>query len=170
MLIEGLAVVLIDMQYGFLKHFDYEVVEGLILHQQKVIRFCAKEDIPLIIVSYRMFGETVKEIKDLIKKVPRVFSLTKSDDDAFLGTRLDEMLKNLKTRNLVLMGIMSDACVKKTAKSAVELGYKIFTCRQTMDTKPSPPTWGHKIEFWYTLNGKYFQYTNGLLEHIGDNL
>lgn len=167
---EGLTAVLIDMQHGFLKSFDYEVVEGLILHQQKVIRLCAQEDIPLVVVSYRKFGETVKDLKKVAKNVPRFFSLIKRDDDAFLGTRFDEMLKNLETRNLVLMGIMSDACVKKTAKSAIDRGYQILTCRQTMDTRPSPPTWGHKIEFWYTLNGKYFQYTNGLLDHIREKL
>ena len=48
---------------------------------------------------------------------------------AFSHTRLDEILKSESIRNVVLAGFLSNVCVESTARSAYDLGYRVFVIR-----------------------------------------
>ena len=55
---------------------------------------------------------------------PGEYVLAKTAQDAFIGTPLHFMLRNLGVKNLVLIGGHTGACLGKTSKSAKSLGYR----------------------------------------------
>jgi nicotinamidase-related amidase len=54
---------------------------------------------------------------------PGEYVLAKTAQDAFSGTPLHFMLRNLGVRNLILIGGHTGACLGKTSKTAKSLGY-----------------------------------------------
>ncbi len=52
------------------------------------------------------------------------YVLAKTAQDAFIGTPLHFMLRNLGVKNLILIGGHTGACLGKTSKTAKSLGYK----------------------------------------------
>jgi nicotinamidase-related amidase len=55
---------------------------------------------------------------------PGEYVLAKTAQDAFIGTPLRFMLRNLGVKNLILIGGHTGACLGKTSKSARSLGYR----------------------------------------------
>jgi nicotinamidase-related amidase len=55
---------------------------------------------------------------------PGDYVLAKTAQDAFIGTPLHFMLRNLGVKNLILIGGHTGACLGKTSKSAKRLGYR----------------------------------------------
>src|SRR5690606_41609696 len=51
--------------------------------------------------------------------------ITKTRDDAFHGTRLDEVLTELGVTHLLLGGVSTHSCVAATATSAFAHGYHV---------------------------------------------
>lgn len=52
--------------------------------------------------------------------------LKKTSMDAFLTTDLDARLRAAGVQSVVVCGVYGDACVESTARSAAELGYRVF--------------------------------------------
>lgn len=53
--------------------------------------------------------------------------------NAFHGTELDLLLRNLKVENLLLTGVCTDICVMSTAMHARNLDYRCFVVRDCAD-------------------------------------
>jgi ureidoacrylate peracid hydrolase len=57
---------------------------------------------------------------------------------AFIGTRLDSVLRTFKTKNLIMTGVGTNVCVESTARDGFMLDYNIvFTSDCTAAGKPS---------------------------------
>ena len=51
--------------------------------------------------------------------------ITKRTYDAFVGTKLDEILKKSNIKTLVLSGVITNVCVESAARTGFSLGYHI---------------------------------------------
>lgn len=153
---ESLAVVLVDMQPYFTAHLLGEVMQKTVREQERIIRACVAEDMPLIVLEYEGCGKTIESLEEEIRKVPRVTVINKGWDDGFRGTNLDAVLTCLGATSLLFMGINGNACVFGTARSAVRLGYKIFTSENLIADGQSASLWSIKeSREWYVLNGVF---------------
>ena len=121
----NLTVLLIDMQPRLLSLVREK--EKLIENQIEIIRWCAKEDIPLVVLEFEGAGETIDVLRKEIEKVPRVKTIQKKHDDGFTSQKLEKQLKIFDSKTLLLMGINADYCVKETAIGAMKKGFVIAT-------------------------------------------
>jgi nicotinamidase-related amidase len=144
------GVLLIDMQEHYLSDMDDRTRGALINAQREVIDICVERDIPLFILEYKDRGPTVESIMASARNVQHLTKIRKPLDDGFECTKLDEALKGLGIKSLVLMGVSASWCVKSTAISAVRLRYEVFTtahlianCRYVKDNP----------DRWYIENG-----------------
>ncbi|MFA6476096.1 MAG: isochorismatase family cysteine hydrolase [Candidatus Paceibacterota bacterium] len=122
------AVLLIDMQDGFVLDLFPEEKKRLVTKQKRILRECARLDIPIIVTEYFSFGETIEELRLEIAKVPRHWVVLKMKfNTGFYRTGLTHILKELGVDTLVLTGINASHCVADTAESAIKKGYRIVT-------------------------------------------
>lgn len=62
--------------------------------------------------------------------------LDKRESSSFAGTGLHERLQALQVGTLVLCGLQSEHCVSNTARSAIELGYRVRVAQDGHGTWP----------------------------------
>ncbi|WP_060722580.1 isochorismatase family protein [Pseudonocardia sp. EC080625-04] len=67
--------------------------------------------------------------------------IDKSEDDGFIGTRLDDELRERGLRWLAICGVLSEMCVAATARGALARGYGVVlphTAHATYDVPAGP--------------------------------
>lgn len=170
-----LAVLLIDMHDSFLKEVAEEEREREIPYQLDVLNYCKDNNIPVIVLEYELYGETVPVLKKKVDSLPVKEYITKSYDDGFfklkpnikpfqsygrptklhdddfLKTELEDKLRAYGVDSILLMGINASGCVLKTAKSAVKLGFKIITSKDLI----ADPDWHVTGGIIITKEGKH---------------
>ena len=124
---EGLVIILIDMQENFVEALKEKDKRRIIANQIFVIRWCAQNDISIVVLEYEMCGETIEVLAQELKEIKNLETIPKPYDNGFCGTELDYFLNKIDARNLFLMGINASACVKSTAEGAIEKGFEIIT-------------------------------------------
>ena len=131
------ALIIIDVQKAFLEK-DYpgikrnntnaELVCGNILNKWR------KNDLNVIHVRHSSTNPESKlhktkpgfEFNDHVKPKNNEIVLTKNVNSAFIGTGLDEILKNLNINTLVIVGMTTNHCISTTVRMAGNLGYETF--------------------------------------------
>lgn len=154
------AVLLIDMQWSFVRALQEKDRERIVSHQIEIIRCCARETIPLFVCEYRTdnesagitFGRTIPELENEIEllKPRQVKRINKYCNSAFVKTSLLKILKQRKITDLFLMGINADYCVQETAIDAREAGFSVATSEGVIAT--SSPHFDLTVR-WYRKNG-----------------
>ena len=66
------------------------------------------------------------EFNDYVKPKNNEIVLTKNVNSAFIGTGLDEILKNLNINTLVIVGMTTNHCISSSVRMAGNLGYETF--------------------------------------------
>ena len=95
---DKLAIIVVDMQDFFLKRVTKENRERIIPNQIKVIDFCAKHNVPVVVLEYKRRGDTTKVLKEKIDKLPNTKTVIKEHNSGFRDTNLAEILESLKVR------------------------------------------------------------------------
>lgn len=131
------ALIIIDVQKAFLEK-DYpgikrnntnaELVCGNILNKWR------KNDLNVIHVRHSSTNPESKlhkskpgfEFNEYVKPKNNEIVLTKNVNSAFIGTGLDEILKNLNINTLVIVGMTTNHCISTTVRMAGNLGYETF--------------------------------------------
>lgn len=132
-ILPNLAVLLIDMQSSFI--YDREEREALIPNQVDVINFCQKNNVPVVLIEYSSFGQTVEELIVATQRLPlnNIYYVIKSSENAFVETNLQELLEARRVHYLLVMGVSACACVYQTAFHALQAGFKIITSRDLIE-------------------------------------
>ncbi len=120
-----LAILVIDMQEGYLNCIPER--NRLIAAQQNVLRYAAREDVPVAVLTMAYEKPTEEVIKKEIKKVPRQVYIRKECMSGFEATTLEQQLHMLERNTLLLMGIYASQCVKATASDGLKKGFNIIT-------------------------------------------
>ena len=158
------AVILIDMQKRFVCDLRREDKERIIPSQIEVIRFCAENAIPLVVLNFMGFGNVITELAVEIAKVPKRITLARDDNDGFVNPELEEYLFDNKIETVILMGINADFCVKATGHSAIQNGFKIATAESLIAGLPY-----HREDNnapWYRKNGLFDSDHENLLNSV----
>jgi nicotinamidase-related amidase len=155
----SLAVLLIDMQADFVESLPDEARDMIIENQTRVIRACAARDIPLVVLEYKHREPTIDVLQIEILRVPRVTVIIKSLDNGFTEKLLNETLKAIGAKKLILMGINASHCVFLTARSAIKLGYCVITNETVIADHHSysclNPHMRKTSARWYKENGAF---------------
>tara|TARA_B100001248_G_scaffold89351_1_gene65908 strand:+ start:1906 stop:2481 length:576 start_codon:yes stop_codon:yes gene_type:complete len=131
------ALIIIDVQKAFLEkdypgikrnNINAELVCGNILNKWR------ENDLNVIHVRHSSTNPESKlhkskpgfEFNDYVKPKNNEIVLTKNVNSAFIGTGLDEILKNLNLNTLVIVGMTTNHCISTTVRMAGNLGYETF--------------------------------------------
>lgn len=161
------AVLLIDMQQDFLENIAQEEVDEEVPYQIEVIHAAQRNDIPVFVLEYRNHGQTIRTLMDAVAYSDYQV-ITKSDDNGFMHTNLDELLKERGVHNLILTGINASACVLRTGYGALENGYGIITSPDII----ANVKWDwdfEESESWYRFHGTWIEDHDDLVRMM-DNL
>jgi isochorismate hydrolase len=119
------AVLLIDMQKCFLDKLYSHDVNSIVLSQRDMISHCKKYGVPFFNIEYKSCGKTIFGVRKFAKEIENYKTIVKKEDDAFCNTKLDFYLKKFNVNSVFLMGVNMSACVLRTARSALNNGYRI---------------------------------------------
>ncbi|RXI96338.1 cysteine hydrolase [Anaerobacillus alkaliphilus] len=69
------------------------------------------------------YKSATSEFKEMIKPLPKDLIITKSVNSAFIGTNLEETLRENNCTNIVITGLTTNHCVDTTTRMAGNLGF-----------------------------------------------
>lgn len=149
----NIAVVIVDMQYGFYTRGQANQSQGLInlVNKQKELLYWAKkEKLPVVFFEYYGHQETDFALKTALWGYE--FSIiTKYDDNGFSGKSLalaNELFDSLNVDTLIIGGINASGCVKRTSLGALKQGYKVISSADIVaDMYQYPPV--HPQGNWF---------------------
>ena len=142
---EGLTLLVLDMQDFFISPESHAFIPS-VPELVPVILELAEEfemhDLPVIYTRHlntdedsRMMGQWWKDTitrEDPLSEIHKVFDtswagvIEKPQYDAFYNTGLDELLRQLDTKTVVITGVMTNLCCETTARSAFVRGYRVL--------------------------------------------
>ena len=138
------ALVLIDIQNTYRQGLmQLTNVEPAIIEAQKLLKLARDLKIPIIHIQHDAgVGSPYDVTADIgaiaaeVAPVAGETIIVKNYPNAFIGTELDEVLKKLGIKNLVLVGFMTHMCVNSTAHGAFNLGYAVTVVASATATRP----------------------------------
>lgn len=131
---QHMAVILLDMQEIYVEGIKEK--DALIKNQIALIRWCAAEDIPLIVLEVPGRGKTLPCLLEEIARVPRTRTLEKEYNDGFSNKELDLQLKEYGAKAILLTGINADLCIKDTVKGGMSQGYDLLISPVLISGRP----------------------------------
>lgn len=162
----GLAVLLIDMQEFYVKTVSKDEIEKEVPYQIAVLDYCKENNIPVFVLEANpaMNGHTIPVLKEKINSLTKKDYIFKEEEDGFVDTSLDELLKQENIKHVLLMGVYASLCVKSTAEGALRRGYNIMTSKDII-VDPHHPIYDESIGF-YKKYGVYRDSHKNLLDII----
>ncbi|MEX0918142.1 MAG: isochorismatase family protein [Candidatus Paceibacterota bacterium] len=125
---EGVAVILIDMQNGFMQELREGALKKILPNQLAALEAANALGISVAVLEFRGYGDTLTELMNQVVKSADYEVFIKCTDSGFSCTAFEAWLearKNIQT--LFLMGINAGFCVRATATDAIRKGYTIMT-------------------------------------------
>ena len=114
------AVLLVDMQPGFVKHLFPDEEETLLRNKKRLLVECSRFDVLVISLLYKKYGKLITELRGAYNSVSRRINLVKPEDDGFSNPSLKSHLDNFNTKTVLLTGLNASYCVLDTAERAVK--------------------------------------------------
>lgn len=165
------AVIIIDMQNFFLKNFTRSIREKLIENQLRVVDACLKNKLPFIILEYKCRGKLRgKLIKQLDEKIQNVYKVVfvKENNSGFTKTKLESILKELRVKNLLLMGVNANGCVQDTAIGALNRGFRVITsCGVIASASRNDLDLSKRNKNWFFKNTTFKTTPDDLVHYLG---
>lgn len=138
------ALIMIDCQNTYRKGvMQLTGVEEAILEAKKLLEKARALKIPVIHIQhdggegspYDINAE-VGAISDEVAPVAGELVITKHYPNSFIATDLDQQLKALGIKNIVLAGFMTHMCINSTAHGGFNLGYIVTVVASATATRP----------------------------------
>jgi biuret amidohydrolase len=169
------ALIVIDCQNDFMAGASaYECAmldRDLIVRISKLIAYARKREFPIFYTQHSILpdksnaenlepdtvrtcieGTTGCEIISDLRPISSDTIIRKDKWSAFDDTKLDEILKKRKLMTLVLCGVLTNNCVRATAESAYQKGYKVIIVSDCCGaTSYIPNTIHPRYLHWVTL-------------------
>lgn len=157
----GLAVVLIDMQYGFYERggvTDTSELQDLVKNQQKLLSWAKKNNIPVIVFEYLHYGKTDTRLTEILREHQRLY-ISKRTDSGFRNKSAQaarNFLEHFEVDTLIVAGVNGPYCVRSTILDAVRSeNYSIITSDDLVaDINLNPPTYpfcDYKLQGYYPI-------------------
>lgn len=141
------ALLVIDMQRYFLSpssHAYLPAAPAIVENVRRLAVSYRKLHLPIVFTRHallpdedaglmgRWWGDVLREgdprsrIIDALKPGPGDTVLRKSKYSAFLGTPLDDSLRESGVEQLLITGVLTHLCCETTAREAFSLGYEVY--------------------------------------------
>lgn len=133
--LDSTALILIDIQKFYFPGGDAALVEpeAAALEAQKVLEYFRENK--GLVVHVKHAYEPGGEIHPLVKPIDGEQVFTKSEVNCFLGTGLDEFLKEKAIKYVVLAGMQTHMCLEGGTRAAHDLGYKCTVVENACATR-----------------------------------
>ena len=177
-----LAVIVIDMLNDFIGgKLGFELAKAIVPNIRRLLDFAHERGIPVIYVcdahspedpELKLWGEHAMAGSEGAQVVPEL-KLTKKDSvlekhtyDIFFNTDMDEMLRGMGVKRLVLTGVVTEICVQNSAAGAFLRGYEIVVPE---DCVASPDESAHRasLEYMKRVYGVNVTNSNELIKSVG---
>ncbi|MHA1993032.1 MAG: cysteine hydrolase family protein [Candidatus Hodarchaeales archaeon] len=140
-----LAVLIIDVQLGNFVGSTPIFQGDVLLNNSKLILQEARKTGIRVIYIQNMGGKGDPdepgsdgwEIHSIIKPLDNESIFQKTTPDSFHETGLDEFLKSVAVKNLIILGLQTEYCIDTTIRRAYGLGYNVSLvkdCHSTWDS------------------------------------
>lgn len=138
------ALIMIDCQNTYRKGvMQLTNVEPAILEARKLLSKARALKIPVIHIRHDAGPGTPYDVNaeigaicDEVAPIAGEPVITKNYPNAFMATELDQQLKNLGVKNIVLAGFMTHMCINSTAHGGFNLGYNVTVVASATATRP----------------------------------
>lgn len=138
------ALIMIDCQNTYRKDvMQLTNVEPAILEARKLLSKARALKIPVIHIRHDAGPGTPYDVNaeigaicDEVAPIAGEPVITKNYPNSFMATELDQQLKNLGVKNIVLAGFMTHMCINSTAHGGFNLGYNVTVVASTTATRP----------------------------------
>ncbi|HEX4020320.1 MAG TPA: isochorismatase family protein [Acidobacteriaceae bacterium] len=153
------ALVVIDLQKGIVGLTTVHPVAGIIQKTAQLARAFRERGLPVVLVNVAGVApgraDTVRpkfsfppdwtELVPELEQQPGDILITKQRVGAFIGTSLDDSLRQRGVTQIVLTGVATSAGVEATARSAYDHGYNVVFVADAM-TDRDADAHRHSIE------------------------
>lgn len=138
------ALIMIDCQNTYRQGvMQLTNVEPAIVEARKLLLKARALKIPVIHIRhdagvgtpYDVTAE-IGAICDEVAPIAGEPVITKNYPNSFMATDLDQQLKNLGIKNIILAGFMTHMCINSTAHGGFNLGYNVTVVASTTATRP----------------------------------
>jgi len=147
------ALVMIDCQNTYREGLMQLVgVEAALLEARRVLDRARELGRPVIHIQHDAGPGTpydvsahIGRIADIVAPLPGETVITKHYPNSFVQTTLDDELKKLGVKQLVLTGFMTHMCINSTARGAFNLGYSSTVIAAATATRDLPVPGGSTV-------------------------
>ena len=171
------ALLIIDIQNDYFPggKMELEGADAAAAHASSILQRFRREKLPVIHVrhlstrpgaTFFVPGTDGAEIHRKVKPLAGETVIEKNFPNAFRQTALDEKLKTLDIKNLVVAGMMTHMCVDASVRQAADLGYKVTLLGNACATRAQSyagetvPARQVHAAFLAALNGFYAKVVN----------
>lgn len=140
---EKTALLIIDIQDFYFSGGKMELVNPQPAADKAAIllKYFREKGMPVIHVKHE--SDTQSDIQKTIVPVEGEKIITKKEVNSFNGTDLNEYLKSLGVKNLVICGMQTHMCVEGAVRAGYDLGYKITLVHDACATRDLK--WGDEV-------------------------
>jgi nicotinamidase-related amidase len=124
------ALLVIDVQQGLFEVAPIYKAEQLLQNINYLVDRAHQVDAPVIYIQHSGKKNLEKgtpkwQFHPRIHPLPKDKIVHKEQGNAFVGTNLDEILKEMKVSGVIITGLITQGCVKATCLGALKMGYKV---------------------------------------------
>lgn len=142
--LKNAALIMIDCQNTYRRGvMQLTNVEPAILEARKLLSKARVLKIPVIHVRHDAGAGTPYDVNadigaicDEVAPIAGEAVITKNYPNSFIATDLDQHLKKLGVKNIVLAGFMTHMCINSTAHGGFNLGYNVTVVASATATRP----------------------------------
>jgi nicotinamidase-related amidase len=154
------ALVVIDLQKGIAGLPLAHPIAGILANTARLVRAFRERGLPVVLVNVNApapgrtdtprlntsaFPPDWTDLVPELEAHPTDLLITKRSWGAFVGTSLDEQLRQREATQIILTGVATSAGVESTARSAHDHGYHVVFVTDAM-TDRSIESHAHSIE------------------------
>ena len=142
--LKNAALIMIDCQNTYRRGvMQLTNVEPAILEARKLLSKARALKIPVIHIRHDAGAGTPYDVNaeigaicDEVAPIAGEAVITKNYPNSFIATGLDQHLKKLGVKNIVLAGFMTHMCINSTAHGGFNLGYNVTVVASATATRP----------------------------------
>ena len=129
------ALLIIDVQDFYFPGGKSELVSPQIAADKTalILKYFREKGMPVIHIKHE--SKTQSDIQKTVTPVEGERIITKKEVSSFNGTELNDYLKSLGIKNLVICGMQTHMCVEGAVRAGYDLGYKITLVHDACATK-----------------------------------
>lgn len=137
------ALIIIDVQDFYFPGGKSELVNPQAAADKaaQLLAYFREKGLPVIHVKHE--SKTQSDIQSTVKPIEGEKIITKKEVSSFNGTDLNDYLKSLGVKNLVICGMQTHMCVEGAVRAGYDLGYQVTLVHDACATRDLK--WGEEV-------------------------